>query len=303
MTRGRRPTSIRPMKILGIPVPLSRIRHTPKLLASMTLLGLHGCGGVADIPGLMVDALVCGLRNCTESSTLQVQDISPRFTAKILADGGLVFIDGSLGKSANLTTTVLMAPNESLSASVDNGIETPLSNPDGQRLDYTASLRFSSPQPVVRLVFVRAGTRHVSEVTMPPLFSVIQPAGTATLTKTGGPMQVRLSLAAIRNLVLITNGSCTRTDGSTFSITNGGLRPRADTNIGGVYYLDPTSVDTSLNDASSTAGDHNTAKVSLCNLTLTWSVTFKGTIAPTMNQHGYLDGVRETSQSLVYDAR
>ena len=117
----------------------------------MSCRRLASCGGVArDIAEGAVseplDAMLCGLQNCTESSTLRVDEISPRFSATQTDGEQAVVIDGSLGKSANLFTTVLMAPNESLSASVDGGPEVALSNPDGKRWRYTARLAATSAQ-------------------------------------------------------------------------------------------------------------------------------------------------------------
>ena len=178
-------------------------RVTALALGPLAVLGLlAGCGGVAsdignDIGEAVADGFVCGLRNCTESSALNLDEISPRFTATQAAGDATVQVSGSLGKSANLLTTVLMAPTERLSASVDGSPEVALANPDGKRYDYTARLPATSAQPVVQVVFTRAGVRHVSQVTLPPAFTVLQPASGAVLTRGGAALPVRLSLATV----------------------------------------------------------------------------------------------------------
>ena len=151
---------------------------------TLSLIALAGCGGGGDDGGEpFADAFNCALRNCTESSTLNVDEISPRFTARQTEANRVITVDGFLGKSANATTTVLMAPNESVMAGADGETEMRMNNPDGKRLDYTAAVNSSAAQPVVRVVFTRAGVRHVSEVTMPAAFSVLQPSGNATLRR------------------------------------------------------------------------------------------------------------------------
>ena len=79
-------------------------------LAFLVPVVLGGCGGVAsigeDIGNAIGDGVICGLRNCTESSKLNLDEISPRFTATQAAGDNAVVITGSLGKSANLLTTV-----------------------------------------------------------------------------------------------------------------------------------------------------------------------------------------------------
>lgn len=53
-------------------------------------------------------------------------------------------IDGFMGTSANFLTTVLLGSHESLSASVDGSAKSRLSNPGGQRDDYTLSLIYDA---------------------------------------------------------------------------------------------------------------------------------------------------------------
>lgn len=286
-------------------------RVTALALGSLAVLGLlAGCGGVAsdignDIGEAVADGFVCGLRNCTESSALNLDEISPRFTATQAAGDGTVQVSGSLGKSANLLTTVLMAPTERLSASVDGSPEVAMANPDGKRYDYTARLPATSAQPVVQVVFTRAGVRHVSQVTLPPAFTVLQPAGGAVLTRSGAALPVRLSLATVGTASATGVGPCTRADGSTFTATGTGLGAVSDAGTAGAYRLDPAAVDIALTATSRSLNnnDTNTPAVSRCELTVVWSLTAQGSTPATMNRHGTLIGTRTASHPLSYDAR
>ena len=47
---------------------------------------LAGCGGVSSIGEDIGNGIVCGLRNCTESAQLNLDEISPRFTATQTSD-------------------------------------------------------------------------------------------------------------------------------------------------------------------------------------------------------------------------
>ncbi len=275
----------------------------------LVVLALAGCGGIASGVGDAVDAMVdgvgCALRNCTESSTLNVDEISPRFSAAQTAGDNRVVVDGFLGKSANLLTTVLIAPNERLSVSLDGGAEVAMSNPDGKRLDHVATLVATSAQPLVQLVFTRGGVRHVSQVTLPAAFSVLQPTGSPVLTRGGAYLPVRLSLAGVGDAGATGTGVCTRIDGSSFTVKNEGMGARAEGSVAGGYRLEPAQVDDSLNIVSRNANnsDPKTAAVNRCDLTVTWTKTARGSIAATMNAHGSLTGERKASHPLVYDAR
>lgn len=277
-----------------------------RVTALFTLTLLAGCGGVAnDAADAVVDGVVCAFRNCTESSTLNVDEISPRFGAAQAAGDNRVVVDGFLGKSANVLTTVLMAPGEQLSVSVDGGPEVVMSNPDGERLDYTASLAAGSAQPVVRLVFTRGGVRHVSEVTLPAGFTILQPTGSVLLTRSGAALPVRLSLPGVGDAKATASGSCSRADGSSFTLKNEGVGARTEGSVAGGYRLEPAALDDSLNTVSRNANnsDPKTAAVSRCELTVTWTRSTFGKVAPTMNAHGSFAGERKASHSLVYDAR
>lgn len=275
-------------------------------LLSLTLMATAGCGGVGrDIGEAFGEAIGCGILNCTESSTLNVDEISPRVTASQTDTSRTVVVEASLGKSANLLTTVLLAPNERLTASVDGGGEVAMGNPDGRRYSFSASLDSGSAQPVVRVVFTRAGVRHVNEVTLPAAFSVLQPTGQPSMTRGGAALPVRLSLASSGDAGASASGSCSRADGSSFTVKGVGLNATAETSVAGGYRLEPAAVDAALNEASRSAnnGNINTPAVSQCQLTVAWTRTSRGSVAPTMNGHGTINGLRQATHALAYDAR
>lgn len=281
-------------------------RRLPLLLALLTLAGCGGASSVGgEIGGAIADGLICGLRNCTESATLNVDEISPRFTATQAAGDGGIVVAGDLGKSANLLTTVLMAPDERLSASADGGAEVTLANPDGKRFDYTARIAAAGAQPVVRVVFTRGGTRHVSQVTLPAGFTVLQPTGSPLLTRSGAVLPVRLSQSTVGTASAAASGSCGRSDGSSFALKAVSLGARAEGSVAGGYRLEPALVDDSLNAASRSANnnDTRTPAVTRCDLVVTWATQAAGSVAPTMNSHGSLVGLRTASHPLGYDAR
>lgn len=282
-------------------------RHClPPLLALLTLTGCGGASSIgADIGGAIADGLICGLRNCTESATLNVDEISPRFTAMQAAGDGTLVVEGELGKSANVQTLVLIAPNERLSASVDGGTEITLESPDGKRLNYTARIAAAGEQPVVRVVFTRGGTRHVSQVTLPAGFTVLQPTGSPLLTRSGAALPVRLSQPMVGTASASATGNCSRSDGSSFELKGASLGARTEASVAGGYRLEPAAVDDSLNAASRNANnnDARTPAVTRCDLVVTWTAKATGSIAPTMNGHGNLTGLRTASHPLSYDAR
>jgi hypothetical protein len=278
-------------------------RLTASLVAS---LAVAGCGGIADdLAQPIRDTVSCAVRICTESSTLNADEISPRFTATQTDGERTVVVDGFLGKSANFATTVMPAANERLSASADGGAEVTMTDADGKRLDYAANLSSVSAQPVVRVIFTRAGVRHVSEVTLPAAFTVLQPTGSPTLTRGAADLPVRLSLATTNTAGATAKGSCTRTDGSSFTVNGAGLGAFAETSVAGGYRLIAANIDEAMNSASRTAnsGAAATPLVARCQLTVAWGQRASGTIAPTLNAHGELGGVRQATHPLSYDAQ
>lgn len=282
----------------------SRCRVAALVLPAV--FAVAGCGGVASELGeSMGNAIGCAILNCTESSTLNIDEISLHLTATQTDASRNVLIQAALGKSANLLTTVLIAPNERLTAGIDGGSEVVMDNPDGQRYSFSTTLASNSAQPVVRVAFTRAGVRHVNEVTLPAAFSVLQPTGQPTLKRNGAALAVRLSLASSGDAGASASGNCSRTDGSSFAIKGQGLNAVIEASVAGGYRLDPATVDTALNDASRSANNGNlaTPAVSQCQLTVTWTRTAQGSVAATMNRHGSARGQRQATHPLAYDAR
>lgn len=268
---------------------------------------LTACGGsppVNDVANAMANALVCTLRNCTESTTLRTDELSLRFSATQRSGEGNLTVSGFVGKSANVTTTVLLQPSETLSASVDGGPETPLRNIDGQRLDYEASLPAGSAQPVVQLVLTRDGMRNVSSVVMPVAFNVAAPTGTPTLARSAGSLAVTLAPAPSNPVGATMQGNCTRKDGSSFDV-----RARSSLTVqpgpaAGDFRIDTLPLDKSLNDIGLAANNNavGTSLVSRCQLTLTWAASATGTAAATLNKYSSFTASREASHSIAYDA-
>lgn len=277
--------------------------------ATLVLLGsLCACGGSPgkEIGESIGNAVGCGLRNCTESSTLRTDEISLRFTAEQREGQSTVTVSGFLGKSANLFTTVRMGSNERLDAAVDGGADVRMSNPDGQRLDYMATFPAHSAQPPAKVVFVRDGVSHVGQVVIPPAFTVQQPTGTPTLARSAGNLLVTLSPASAgANASVLANGRCTRTDDTRFDVKDETLSPRAENATPGAYRVDALSLDQQMNGVSQQLNNNNpgTPLVSRCALTLTWSTSAVGSIASTLNQHSAFVGYRRASHALDYDAR
>jgi hypothetical protein len=278
-------------------------------LAFLVPVVLGGCGGVAsigeDIGNAIGDGVICGLRNCTESSKLNLDEISPRFTATQAAGDNAVVITGSLGKSANLLTTVLMAPDESLQAGVDGRAEVPMSNPDGKRWDYTARLPTSAAQPVVRVAFARGGVRHVSEVTLPTAIAVLQPTGNPLLTRSGPALSVRLNQSSAATAFPTADGTCSRSDGSSFTLEGTSLLVQGEGSVLGGYRLDPAQLDASVTERSRSLNnnDTRTPAVTRCDMVVTWTLEVVGTTPATMNRHGVIRGRRTAAHPLTYDAR
>jgi hypothetical protein len=286
-----------------------RITLPPAPLAVPALVALlAGCGGgAAEQAGTdFADAFICGaIRNCTDSSTLQTDELSPRFGAEQPEGSGMVKVDAYMGKSANVFTAVRLAPAEQLRASVDGGAETAMANPNGNRIDHEATLPAASARPRVTVVFVRDGQRHVSEVTLPPAFAVVQPVGTPTLARTAGSLLVRLGPDdAGGGASASASGSCSRTDGSSFEVKGLGLAVRAESGTASSYRIGTVDLDQALNTSSQAANANNplTPLVARCQLRLTWSTTSAGSTAATLNRHGIFNAYRRASHAIGYDA-
>lgn len=276
--------------------------------ALVLMAALAACGGGpgGEIGDAIGNGLSCGLRNCTESSTLRPDEISLRFSAEQSEGQSTVVVSGFLGKSANVFTTVRMGSNERLDAAADGSADVRMSNPDGQRMDYTASFAAHSAQPRAKVAFVRDGVSHVGEVVLPPAFTVLQPGGTPTLARSAGNLLVTLSPAsASSGAAAHATGRCTRTDDTTFDVSDESLYPRTDGTVAGGYRVDTLAVDQQLNAVSQRLNNSNpnTPLVSRCSLTVKWSTMVMGSVPATLNAHSAFAGYRHASHNLVYDAK
>lgn len=285
---------------------LPNCRVPASLLMSPLLALLASCGGGGSAGTDIADAYVCGLRNCTESSTLQTDEISTHFDAEQSEGQPTVKVNAYLGKSANLFTALKLAPGEQLRASVDGGSETGMANTGMARVDFEASLPTAAARPRVTVVFVRDGVRHVNEVVLPAAFTVVQPTGTPTLARTAGSLLVRLGPDVSGSSVGVhASGRCSRTDGSVFDVKSHPLVPRLESGAPNDFRLDTLPLDQALNAESQSQNNSNpnTPLVARCELSLVWYAGVRGTTASTLNRHSIYNGYRRAGHAIVYDAR
>lgn len=276
------------------------------LLLPLVLSACGGGGSASDGEQPLANVLACSLRNCTESTTLNTDEISMRFTAAQKTGENTLTVSGFVSKSANQFTTVLLQPNEKLSATVDGGPETPLRNVDGQRLDYEVTLPATSAMPVVQLIFTRDGVQHISSVAMPMAFRVIEPVGTPLLARSAGSLNVQLSpMTTSPSLTNSTmQGRCTRKDGSSFDVKPGTPFTTQAGSTSGFFRIDTVPFDKTLNDLGLAVNNNavGTSLVSRCDLTLTWSAAAFGTSPSTLSKYSSFTASRQTSNAIVYDS-
>ena len=269
--------------------------------AACMLLILSACGGgsAGTIEGNAVGTeIACALLNCKDSADLALQDISTHFV--VTQRNGVVQINGRLGQSANIVTVVRPSGNDQLSAS-SNGQAVPLSATDELRSRYSAQIPDASVQPVVTVNFIRGGTAYPNMVTLPAVFSIVNPAGPVTLARSAGKLRVQFSRNMQGNLSIRVAMKCTRYDGSSFNEQSDlpfKLEPDA-------YRIDTLDLDRVLNARSVAANNNNanTALVSYCDLELIWSNYTTGTTHPSLNKYSTISGERSASHQVFYDAR
>jgi len=285
--------------------PKCRVPASLLLITSMLAL-LASCGGGGSVGEDLANAYICGLRNCTESSTLRADEISTHFDAEQSEGQAQVKVSAYLGKSANVFTVLMLQPNEQLRASVDGGAEAGMVNTGMARIDYESTLPSATVRPRVTVVFVRDGVRHVNEVVLPAAFTVVQPTGTPTLARTAGSLLVRLGPDVSGSSVGVhASGSCSRTDGSVFDVKSRPLVPRLESGAPNDFRLDTLALDQALNAESQSAANNNpnTPLVARCELNLVWYAGVTGTTAATLNRHSLFNGYRRAGHAIVYDAR
>ncbi len=269
--------------------------------AAGMLLILSACGGGSADTDTAKEAgtvIVCAFRNCKDSTDVTLQDISTRFI--VTQRNGVVQVDAGLGQSANVLTVVRPSGNDQLSASA-NGQTVTLSDINGARMSYFAQIPDASAQPVVTVNFIRAGTAYPNTVTLPPVFSIVNPAGPVTLARSAGKLRVQFSRSMSGELSIAASMRCTRYDGSSFNEKDF-LQYQLDTDA---YRINTLDLDRQINARSIAANNNNanTALVSNCDLELTWSNYTIGTTSPGLNKYSYIRGQRSASHQVFYDAR
>lgn len=269
--------------------------------AAGMLLILSACGGGSaadDVANKISTGILCGLFNCKDSADLALQDISTRFV--VTQRNGVVLVDAGLGQSANIVTVVRTSGNDQLSASA-NGQTVPLSATDELRSRYSAQIPDASVQPVVTVNFIRGGTAYPNMVTLPAVFSIVNPAGPVTLARSAGKLRVQFSRNMQGNLSIRVAMKCTRYDGSSFN-EQSDLPFKLESDA---YRIDTLDLDRALNARSVAANNNNanTALVSYCDLELIWSNYTTGTTHPSLNKYSIISGERSASHQVFYDAR
>ncbi|MCV2367975.1 hypothetical protein [Roseateles oligotrophus] len=265
--------------------------------ALLSTLLLTACGG--SIVDAIVDDLTCAVTNCKDSATLNVDEISPKFT--ITQDNGQVKVEGRLGYTANLITVVHPSGNDHMSASVGNQ-RRDLVDEDGKRTNYSVFLADASEQPIVTANFVRGSELHGSTVTMPKTFSVVAPLGTPLISRSSGKFLVQMSQPYTNQMGVSVSMVCKRVDGSSFDSKNEPLRSSPE---GNGYRISTLDLDMALNHASVNFNPNspNASLVQTCELTFQWMLSQTGTVASTLNRHSSIVAERRVKQTASYDAR
>nr|WP_295082969.1 hypothetical protein [uncultured Roseateles sp.] len=285
-------------------VPLAR----RGLTALGLLLTLSACGGgSAEIDHFVKDtteASLCVLYNCTESDTVVVGDISPKYVVT-QSSGGQVHVAARLGKTANLLTVVRPTKGDTLTASL-GGQQSELRNIDKYRMDYAVDFADGSAQPSVVVNFVRAGEAHASSVTMPAPFRILSPTGPINLGRQSGFLWVRMDLAGDAPLSLQTALSCVRADGSSFKgDTAVPSSYDANANGGPAWRVSTLDLDLALNNVGLGLGGStpNKSPVQSCELDFNWLLSKPGKTAATLSKYSSIRAERSAGQHISYDAR
>lgn len=279
------------------------------LAALGLLLTLSACGGGgigSDIDHFVKDtseASLCVLYNCTESDTVVVGDISPKYV--VTQSGGQVHVAARLGKSANLLTVVRPTKGDTLTASL-GAQQSALRNIDNYRMDYAVDFADGSNQPSVVVNFVRAGEAHASSVTMPAPFRILSPSGPINLGRQSGFLWVRMDLAGDAPLSLQTALSCVRADGSSFKgDTAVPSSYDANANGGPAWRISTLDLDLALNNVGLGLGGStpNKSPVQSCELDFNWLLSKAGKTAATLSKYSSIRAERSAGHHISYDAR
>ncbi|WP_077037122.1 hypothetical protein [Pelomonas sp. KK5] len=280
---------------------MKRKRRTASIgLATLLVAGCGG-GGIGEDIG---NAFGCALSNCKESNTVSTDNVSPRFT--VTQQAGVIHVDAWLSQSANLLTTLMPSPGDSLTASDGDAAAVPLrDSTGGQRMRWERDFNDAGAQPRVTINFVRNGTVYPNTVSFPRPIAIAAPTGTLQIRRSAGTVDVALNAPDLpKPPGLAADASCSRSDHSSFTATAIGLSPLADETDPRLFHLSTLRLDDALNQASVSANQNNplTAPVASCTLKLVWTVTQNGTVDAALNQHGWIIATRSVNQAASYDA-
>jgi len=274
------------------------------IMVAASLLGTAcGGGGVAeDIVPNPLEGFDCALLNCKESNTVSTDNVSPRFT--ITQANGRVHVDAWLSQSANLLTTLLPSPGDSLTASDGDAPPVKLRGESGNRQRWVTDFADANAQPRITVNFVRNGLVYPNVVTMPKPFSITSPVGVLQIRRSTGQFDVQFASDDLQNVTLTTDASCTRSDHSSFTSKDVLLGPQQDARDPSLFHISTLALDTALNNASVNASQNNPSlsPVASCSLTLNWKILVRGTVAPELNQHGSIVATRTVGQAASYNA-
>lgn len=274
------------------------------IMVAASLLGTAcGGGGVAeDIVPNPLEGFDCALLNCKESNTVSTDNVSPRFT--ITQANGKVHVDAWLSQSANVLTTLMPSPGDSLTASDGDAPPVKLRDESNDRMRWVTDFSNTSAQPRITVNFVRNGQAYPNVVTMPKPFSIVSPAGGLQIRRSTGQLDVKLASDNLQSVGLAVDANCTRSDRSNFASKGVGLNRQQDTTDASTFHISTLALDKALNDASVAANKNDplTSPVANCSLTLNWTITVEGTVAPALNQHGWIVATRSVGLAASYDA-
>ena len=288
----------------------SVVRKRVAALALSLLLSACGGGGsplVATVSGVQAgneigegigDAVNCIIQGCIESNTVSIDNVSTHFT--ITQTNGVVRVDASLGKSANLFTTLMLSPGDSLSASDGDGPALTLKDVDGTRTRYAATFPDSSAQPRITVNFQRGSDVYPNTVTMLSPFS-LSPQGPVSLLHSAGGFDLQIQPASMPSPSGTATASCVRQNGGSLQ-GSFGVVPLPDDRVPGQYRVTTKTLDGSLGTLNQNQMPPDSSPISSCKLALVWTISAQGTVSSSLNRHGVIQATRSINQTLNYDA-
>jgi len=286
-------------------------RRVSGLALSALLPLLSACGGGGDplVAGVAAaqagseigegigNAINCIIQGCVESNTVSIDNVSTHFT--ITQTNGVVRVDASLGKSANLFTTLMLSPGDSLSASDGDGPALPLKDVDGTRTRYAITFPDTGAQPRVTVNFQRGTDVYPNVVTMLAPFT-LSPLGPVALQHSAGGFDLQIQPASMPSPSGTATANCTRQNGNSLQTTIS-LVPLADIHVPGQYRITTQALDAGISAASQNQMPPDNSPTASCKLSLVWSISTLGTVSSSLNRHGTIQATRSINQVVNYD--